>query len=276
MVNYIGCGIIGDLLHSPAVPFGDATEVPPLAPVVTSPRLIERAVSTRRYRHPTLLKWNQLMERTFAQLRETLYSAVVADACDQFGLRNQSIQLSLPPQTTTGVMIGRCRTSTWEDIFSEDPSPYELELKLVDSCQTDDVVISAAGGSTRSGIWGELLSTAASNRGCAGVIVDGAVRDVQKMRAMEFPVFAAARCVYDSCHRQRVNSIDEPVEVGGVTICSGDIVVADEDGVVIVPQAKSDEILAAAWDKVHAENVTRDAIKEGMGAIEAYEKYGVL
>ncbi|QDV68469.1 4-hydroxy-4-methyl-2-oxoglutarate aldolase [Rosistilla carotiformis] len=216
------------------------------------------------------------MKRTFAQLRETLYSAVVADACDQFGLRNQSIQHELPPQTTNGVMVGRCRTSSWEDIFSEDPSPYELELQLVDSCQADDVVISAAAGSMRSGIWGELLSTAASNRGCVGVIVDGAVRDVKKMRAMEFPVFAAGRSVYDSCHRQRVTAFDEPVEIGGVTICSGDFVIADEDGIVIVPAARSEEILAAAWEKVNAENVTRDAIKEGMGAVDAYQKYGVL
>ncbi|QDS88167.1 4-hydroxy-4-methyl-2-oxoglutarate aldolase [Rosistilla ulvae] len=216
------------------------------------------------------------MERTFAQLRETLYSAVVADACDQFGLRNQSIQHELPPQTTTEVLIGRCRTSAWEDLFDVDPSPYELELQLVDSCQSDDVVIAAAAGSMRSGIWGELLSTAASNRGCVGVIVDGAVRDVPKMRAMGFPVFAAGRSVYDSCHRQRVTAFDQPVVVGGVTICSGDIVVADEDGVVIVPQAQSAEILAAAWEKVHAENVTRDAIKQGMGAVDAYAKFGIL
>lgn len=216
------------------------------------------------------------MERTFAQLRQTLYSAVVADACDQFGLRDQSLQVDLPPQTTTGVIVGRCRTSLWEDLFSEDPSPYELELKLVDSCQPDDIVIGAAAGSRRSGIWGELLSTAASNRGCAGVIIDGAIRDVQKMRSMGFPVFAASRSVYDSCHRQRVVSFDKPVVVGGVTICTGDFVIADEDGIVIVPQAQSEQILNAAWEKVHAENITRDAIREGMGAVAAYDKFGIL
>ena len=210
------------------------------------------------------------------QAREHLYSAVVADACDQCGLKTQSIALSLPPLTTDTVLVGRSRTSLWEDIFVDDPAPYELELKLVDSCHDGDVIVCAAEGSMRSGIWGELLSTAAGNRGCLGAVVDGAVRDVSKMRAMSFPVFARGTCVYDSCHRQRITEIDSAVVVGGVTIHSGDFVIADEDGIVIVPQESEAKVLQAAWEKVHAENVTRDAIKKGMGAVEAYEKFGVL
>jgi regulator of RNase E activity RraA len=210
------------------------------------------------------------------QAREKLYSAVVADACDQFGLKHQSLHAALPPVTTSTVLVGRCRTSLWEDIDFEDPAPYELELKLVDSCAAGDVIICAAGGSMRSGIWGELLSTAARNRGCVGAVVDGAVRDVSKMRAMAFPVFARGRCVYDSCHRQRVIDLDHSVRIGGVTIRSRDLVIADEDGIVIVPHEREQEILQAAWRKVHAENVTRDAIKNGMGAVEAYKKFGVL
>jgi 4-hydroxy-4-methyl-2-oxoglutarate aldolase len=210
------------------------------------------------------------------QARAKLYSAVVADACDGCGLKNQSPTVELPAVTTHGVLVGRCRTSLWEDIHVEDPSPYELELKLVDSCRQDDVLVCAAGGSMRSGIWGELLTTAAGNRGCVGVVVDGAVRDVRQMRAMGFPAFARGRCVYDSLHRQRVIEIDTSVVVGGVTIRSDDFVIADEDGVVIVPQEREQEVLQAAWKKVHAENITRDAIRDGMGAVEAYEKYGVL
>jgi len=210
------------------------------------------------------------------QAREKLYSAVVADACDGVGLKQQSPAVELLPLTTHEVLVGRCRTSRWEDIDFEDPSPYELELKLVDRCRPDDVLICAADGSTRSGIWGELLTTAASNRGCVGAVVDGAVRDVRQMRAMGFPVFARGRCVYDSLHRQRVIEIDGAVEVGGVSIRSGDFIIADQDGVVVVPQQQEQQVLQAAWDKVHAENVTRDAIRDGMGAVEAYQKYGVL
>jgi regulator of RNase E activity RraA len=157
-----------------------------------------------------------------------------------------------------------------------DPRPYELELRAVDSCRPDDVLIAAAAGSMRSGVWGELLSTAARNSGCVGAIVDGAVRDVAKMRAMRFPVFARGTCVYDSQNRQRVVDLDVVVEIDGVAFRPGDLVFADEDGVVAVPQEIEREAVAAAWNKVHAENVTRDAIKAGMKAAAAYDKYGVL
>ena len=110
------------------------------------------------------------------------------------------------------------RTTLWGDTAHEDPRPYELELIAVDRCQPGDVLIAAAGGSMRSGIWGELLSTAAMNAGCVAAIVDGAVRDVAKMRAMGFGVFARGTSLYDSLHRQRVIDLDLPVEVGGVVI----------------------------------------------------------
>ena len=128
----------------------------------------------------------------------------------------------------------------------------------------------------RSGIWGELLSTAASASGCVGTIVDGAVRDAVKMRSMGFPVFARGLCVYDSLHRQRVVEINTPVEIDGVLINPGDLVFADADAVVIVPQAVEEKVIQQAWQKVHAENITRDAIRTGMKAGAAYQKYGVL
>ncbi len=213
---------------------------------------------------------------TLPQMREQLYSAVVSDALDGLGYSNQSPRVPLPPITVDTTLVGRAKTTLWADMAHEDPQPYELELQAVDSCQPDDVFVAAAGGSWRSGVWGELLSTAASNSGCVGAIIDGAVRDVVKMRAMQFPVFARGTCVYDSMHRQRVIDIDVPVQIDRVRICPGDLIFADEDGVVVVPQAVEQEAIRAAWDKVHAENITRDAIKNGMKAVDAYAKYGVL
>lgn len=215
-------------------------------------------------------------EITLDMMRGTLYSAVVCDALDGLGFRRQSPRVTLPPLTADGVLIGRCKTTLWVEMAHEDPRPYEKELQAVDACWPDDVFIAAAGGSTRSGVWGELLSTAARNSGCVGAIVDGAVRDVAKMREMSFPVFARGTCVYDSLHRQRVVDIDVPVEIDGVTFHPGDLVIADSDGVVVVPREVETEAVRNAWIKVHAENETRDAIRAGMKAVEAYEKYGVL
>ena len=213
---------------------------------------------------------------TLEMMRSSFYSAVVSDALDALGYPHQSPRVSLAPLTTGSVLVGYCKTTLWEEMQGKDPSPYELELQAVDECQPDDVLIAAAAGSMRSGIWGELLSTAAGNRGCIGAIVDGAVRDVDKMTAMGFAVFARGTSVYDSQDRQRVSAIDVPVEIDGVRFSSGDLVIADRDGVVVVPAEVHEQAVQAAWEKVHAENVTRDAIRDGMKATDAYRKYGVL
>jgi 4-hydroxy-4-methyl-2-oxoglutarate aldolase len=213
---------------------------------------------------------------TLEMMREVLYSAVVSDALDAMGYPRQSPRLQFTPYTGCSKLVGRCKTTLWVDMAHPDPKPYELELIAVDGCRPDDLMIAAAGGSMRSGIWGELLSTAARNSGCVGAIVDGAVRDVGKMTAMGFPVFARGTCVYDSLNRQRVVDVDIPVEIDGVPFNPGDLVIADVDGIVVVPQAVEADAIRRAWDKVHAENITRDAIKTGMKAVAAYRKYGIL
>lgn len=213
---------------------------------------------------------------TLEMLRQSLYSAVVCDALDEVGMRQQSPRVPIRPQTTTHLLIGRCKTTLWADMFHKDPKPYELELLAVDSCHQDDVLIAAAGGSMQSGIWGELLSTAARNCGCVGAIIDGAARDIAAMRKLAFPVFARGVCPYDSRDRQRVIDMDVPVEIGSVRFCPGDLVIADEDGVVVVPKDVEDQVIRRAWDKVHAENVVRDEIRSGAKATDIFKKYGVL
>ncbi|MBX9579733.1 MAG: RraA family protein [Gemmataceae bacterium] len=209
-------------------------------------------------------------------MRAHFTAAVVCDALDAEGYPRQSPRVPLRPLTVPGVLIGRCKTTLWADMAHPDPRPYELELRAVDSCRPDDVLVCAASGSARSGIWGELLGTAARNRGCVGVVVDGAVRDVVRMRGMGFPAYARGTAVYDSKDRQRVIDVDIPVEIDGVTFSPGDLVIADEDGVVVVPRKAEAAVVRRAWEKVHAENEVRAAIAGGMLAAEAFAKYGVL
>jgi len=97
-----------------------------------------------------------------------------------------------------------------------------------------------------------------------------------KMTAMGFPLFARGTCVYDSRDRNRVVDVDVAVEIGGVRFSPGDLVIADADGIVVVPRGVEEEAISAAWEKVNAENVVREAIAGGMGAGEAFKKYGVL
>lgn len=213
---------------------------------------------------------------TLEMVREYLYTAVVCDALDSLDRCNQSPRVPFRSMTGVSSLVGRCKTTLWADMFHADPKPYELELIAVDNCKPDDVIIAAAHGSMRSGIWGELLSTAARNAGCLGAIVDGAVRDTAKMTEIGFACFARGTSPYDSQNRQRVIDVDVPVQIDGVVFVPGDLVMIDSDGIVVVPQVIEHQVLKAAWQKVHAENVIRDAIHQGMKATAAYKKYGIL
>jgi regulator of RNase E activity RraA len=215
-------------------------------------------------------------EITLDRMRESFYSGVIADILDTLGLRHQSPHIPLPPVTGIHKLVGRCKTTRWIDLDHEDPNSYEGELKAVDSCQPDDVVICAAGGSMRSAIWGELLSTASRNGGCVGAIVDGAVRDIAHMEAMQFPVFARGTSVHDSMNRQKVAEYDLPVEIAGAKFCPGDLVIADRDGVVVIPRKVEAEVIQKAWKKINDEDRVRSEISNGMKAQEAYKRFGVL
>jgi regulator of RNase E activity RraA len=215
-------------------------------------------------------------EITLAMIRERLYSAVISDALDSVGLTSQSPRVSLLPITGVNKLVGRCKTTLWADMWHKDPRPYALELQAVDTCRPDEILICAAGGSMRSGIWGELLSTAARNSGCTGVIVDGAVRDVAKMTEMGFPVFARGTSLYDSLDRQRVIDLDVTVQIDCTSFSPGDLVFADVDGIVVVPRAVETIVIQKAWKKVHAEDKTREQIRGGMKATEVFAKYGIL
>jgi regulator of RNase E activity RraA len=216
------------------------------------------------------------IEITWEMIRSSFYVAVVCDVLDQLGFEHQSPRIQLRPLTTSGLLAGRCKTTLWEEIFETDPQPYALELQAVDSCKSNDVVIVAADGSTRAGTWGELLSRAAMNRGSVGTIVDGAVRDVHQMSAMKFPCFAKHLCPYDSLNRMRVIDVDVSVELDGVRFEPDSMVMADRDGVVVIPSEAEQETLQLAWKKIHEENEVRRAIEQGMSATDAFRKYGVL
>ncbi len=204
-----------------------------------------------------------------------LSTAVVLDALDECGLRRQAI-LNCAPRTTSGAVVGRAKPLLWVDFAYDDPETYALELKAVDSIQPHDLVVCATANSDRAGIWGELLTTAALQRGAAGILTDGAVRDLKQMEAMGFPVFARHCSPYDSMNRQKVVAFDVAVEIDGTGIAPGDVVIADRDGAAIVPRAVEAKVLAAALAKVRAENRFRDAVRAGMSLTEAYARFNVL
>jgi regulator of RNase E activity RraA len=149
-------------------------------------------------------------------------------------------------------------------------------MALIDDLRPGEVVVFGCAGSDRIAPWGELLSTAARQRGGAGAVTDGFVRDVRTIREMGFPVFNGGIAPLDSKGRGKVVAIDVPVTCADVRVEPGDLVFGDVDGVVVVPRAVEHEALERAFAKVSSENKTRDELLRGATLREVYERYGVL
>lgn len=205
-----------------------------------------------------------------------LSTALVLDALDAHGLRRQALQCGIVPRTVDRVVVGRAKTLLWVDFAYDDPDTYALELAAVDSIAEGDVVVCATGGSNRSGIWGELLTTAAVQRGARGLVTDGAVRDIAQIRGVGFPVFSSHVSGYDSFNRQKVVAYDVRVEIDGVTIEPGDLIVADCDGVAVIPSASAADVTRSALEKAAREDGFRAAVQGGMSLVAAYRQHKVL
>ncbi len=215
----------------------------------------------------------------FKQLSRELYSAVLSDVMDEFGLMSQAMRPFVRPLDEGLVMMGRARTGLFANTFGvrEGENPYEIEIALLDDLRPGDVTVIACNGPTeRIAPWGELLTTASIARGAVGCVTDGLVRDLRHIRPLNYPVFHGGIGPLDSRGRARMIEMDSVIECGGVTVRPGDIVFGDVDGVVVLPQAKATEIIARAQEKVRSEDHTRDELRQGRLLREVYEKYGVL
>ena len=166
-----------------------------------------------------------------------LYTAVLSDSCDQLGFTHQAMGPEIRPCDESLVLVGRARTSLWTEVHRVLDNPYEGEMYAVDSLNPGEVAIMATHGSKEIATPGELMSTACMKRGGRGVVTDGLIRDVRRIRELQFPVFSAGYKPVDSKGRGRVVEHDTPVEIAGVRIESGDLVIGDVDGVVAVPRS---------------------------------------
>lgn len=220
----------------------------------------------------------------FALARRELYSAVIGDVLDRLGYTRQFLPPGIQPLRDDLVVCGRAMpVLEADDVGGESAGrhngalerPFGLMLSALDSLAADDVYV-CAGASPTYALWGELMSTAARNRGAAGAVLDGWSRDTRGILALGFPCFSRGRYAQDQRARGKVVDFRCPVQIGAVTVRPGDIVFGDLDGVVIVPQDAADEVFAAALEKARGEKQVFHAIQGGMGAQEAWDRFGIL
>ena len=212
----------------------------------------------------------------FEMMEDQLYAAVISDALDAVGFREQVLRHTIRPLLPETVVVGRAMPVLCLDVYEIPDEPYQQEIAAVDSLKQNDVIICSTNGSTRICFWGELLSTAAQARGARGAVIDGFIRDIRKIVSMRFPVFTTGLSPVDSNGRGEVVAYNVPIECGGVTVNPGDIVFGDADGVVIIPQSVEQKVVEVALEKVGGENQTREALREGATLREVYDKYGIL
>jgi regulator of RNase E activity RraA len=203
-----------------------------------------------------------------------LYSPVVADVLDKLGFRQQVMTANIRPLYPEAKIAGFALTVQIVPARETAPEhPYAGELAAVDALQANDVMVVSRG---EWSFWGELLSTAAKYRRANGVVIDGYTRDSQAIMAMGFPVFCAGIHPADSLGRLDVSAHNVPINCGGVLVYPGDLVLADYDGVVVIPKIVAEETLKLAEEKVSGENLVRKALQGGMSASEAFKTYGIL
>lgn len=129
------------------------------------------------------------------------------------------------------------------------------------------VIIVDAKGFTEAGPWGDVMTTAAQAAGLAGLVIDGSVRDATTIVEMNFPVFSRGVCI-KSTGKGQSGAVNGPIVCGGVPVRSGDIVVGDRDGVVIVAADKVEWVIARCEEREAKEAQQRGALREGATTVD--------
>jgi 3-hexulose-6-phosphate synthase/6-phospho-3-hexuloisomerase len=196
-------------------------------------------------------------------------SCVVADSMERSGVMHSSIK-PLVETRFVGVAL----------TVKLYPGDLVDCLDALSVAQAGDVIVVDAGGETETSIWGGLMSGLCQQKGVVGAVVDGAIRDTDEIKALGFPICAKA-VVPRSTHspysqRMEPIEINVPITCGGVLVNPGDVILADEIGVVVVPQEEAGEILAKALEQAEKEEATRQRIKEGKTVEELLREFGRL
>jgi len=142
------------------------------------------------------------------------------------------------------------------------PGDNLMVHKAIDIAQPGDVIVVDAGGALEQAIIGDIMTSHAAKRGVAGFVIDGAIRDADELAARDFPVYGRG-VTHRGPYKNGPGEIGVPVSIGGMVVNPGDIVVGDGDGVVAVPQADAEAVLAAAREQKKKEDATLAAIAAG-------------
>ncbi len=200
--------------------------------------------------------------------------ASVSDAIEQISGKKMYMSHRMQP-IFTSKFAGYARTvQLKKDEGNKDPEALGGMLEAIDQGSTDSVYVMVVQDGEDIAGMGGLMGTAMAARGYSGAVIDGGVRDVAYLRKIGFPVFATGIVPSTSVHHYRFAGAQMPLVCNGVPVSPGDIVVADSDGVAVVPKAQAEAVLALAEQMDYKEHSMYAVIEQLKSIVQAVKKFG--
>ncbi|KPU59521.1 demethylmenaquinone methyltransferase family protein [Pseudomonas fluorescens] len=208
-------------------------------------------------------------DKELVALFEGLDTPGVSDAMDKLGLPGQCLGVA-PLDNYSKVIVGPAFTVQY---VSASVPPGTVG-DFIEDVAPGDVVVIDNGGRTDCTVWGDIMTQYAGTRQIAATVIDGVCRDVNKALGDGYPIFSKGRFMRTGKDRVQVQSVNQPVSIGTARVCARDIVVADANGVVIVPRARAAEVAACARQIESVEADIRALISQGKTLKEARTALG--
>lgn len=212
------------------------------------------------------------MSQSLVDRLAPIATSTLANALDDVGLHNNvivNIKSVAPGFRFAGPAV-TIQESTGD--YGTFPSSDFKVGAMIDAAGPGDVIV-VDGGGVHASTWGGMASCAAKHKGIAGLIVHGGVRDLEEIIEFDFPVFATHMVPTTGRTRLKVESINEPISIDGVTVAPGDMMVGDGTGLVVLPQARAEEITALAEEFARDDAAAVKDLQAGLTFTEAMAKY---
>lgn len=205
----------------------------------------------------------------------TLNPSAVSDILHARGFHNQVMRADIQALGPGMRMCGIARTMASRPL-TKAPEPgreYELLFGAIDGLAPGEVLVTDRMDCC---VWGELCAEAAMRRKGNGAVIDGYTRDSADICKIGFPLFCRGRHMSDLLYHRTITALNEPVVCGDVAVHPGDLLLGAEDGMLAVPAAVIEAVVAEAYEKSQTESKVRMALRKGMSAGEAYRQFGVM